>query len=492
MKQQSKRVGIWIRVSTDMQVKDDSPEHHEQRARMYAQAKGWDVVAVYRLDAISGKTVREQPEAKRMMKDIKDGIISGLIFSKLARLARNTRELLDFADFFREHDADLISLAESIDTSTPAGRLFFTIIAAMAQWEEISAHVAASVPIRAQLGKSTGGAASFGYQRKGKEFVIDETEAPVRKLLYELFLKHQRKKRVAAELNARGYRTRNGSPFSDTTVGRLLRDPSAKGERRSNYSQSLGKGKKWQVKPASEWIIVSCPAIIPTELWDECNRILDEQEGKHRKPSRAVAHLLSGFVTCTCGKRMYVYHTSKLYECRPCKRRILVSDIDEIYQEYLKGYLTGIDSANYAGNTQEELATAETLYAATLAERRKLAKEMEKLVKLRLDEELDKAAFAEQYKPREARLASLDEQLLRLEGNIDFRRIQVLSADTVLSEAKVLYDRWADMPFEQKRAIVETITSQITIGTEDIHIELAYSPALSGKSQMAAVQKTGG
>lgn len=484
MNQQSKRVGIWIRVSTDIQVKDDSPEHHEQRARMYAQAKGWVVAEVYRLDAISGKTVRDQPEAKRMMQDVKDGTITGLIFSKLARLARNTKELLDFSDFFREQDADLISLAESIDTSTPAGRLFFTIIAAMAQWEreEISARVAASVPIRASLGKSTGGAASYGYKWEGKEFVIDQTEAPIRKLIYELFLTHQRKKRVAAELNAAGYRTRGGAPFSDTTVSRLLRDPSAKGHRRANYTKSLGKGKKWEVKPASEWVVVSCPAIVTEDLWNECNRILDEQEGKRRKPSRTVVHLLAGFVTCTCGKRMYVYHSSKVYECRPCKRRILVSDIDEIYHEYLKGYLTEINPSDYAGTTQADLQTAETLYTTTFAERTKLSKEMEKLLRLRMEDEIDKASFAAEYKPREARLAALDEQLPKLEADIDFRRIQALSADTVLSEAKALYDHWPEMSFEQKRAIVETITSRIEIGTEDIHIELAYSPTLSRKS----------
>src|SRR6266700_1205412 len=110
-----KSVGIWIRVSTEDQARGDSPEHHEQRARYYADAKSWKVVEVYHLEAVSGKSVITQPEAKRMLRDISSGRITGLVFSKLARLARNTKELLEIADIFQSHDADLISLQESID-----------------------------------------------------------------------------------------------------------------------------------------------------------------------------------------------------------------------------------------------------------------------------------------------------------------------------------------------------------------------------------------
>src|SRR5437762_12845779 len=126
-----KAVGIWIRVSTEDQAKGESPQHHEARAREYSKFNGWNVREVYDLAGVSGKTVMEQPEAKRMLADIKRGHITALIFSKLARLARNTKELLDFADFFRDHHADMISLQETIDTSTPSRRLFFTMIADM-------------------------------------------------------------------------------------------------------------------------------------------------------------------------------------------------------------------------------------------------------------------------------------------------------------------------------------------------------------------------
>lgn len=52
-----KSVGVWIRVSTEDQAKGESPEHHEKRARYYAESKGWEVKEIYHIEAMSGKTV---------------------------------------------------------------------------------------------------------------------------------------------------------------------------------------------------------------------------------------------------------------------------------------------------------------------------------------------------------------------------------------------------------------------------------------------------
>jgi site-specific DNA recombinase len=476
----NKQVGIWIRVSTDFQVRDESPEIHEERARYYAKAKGWDVVEVYRLDAVSGKTVMNHPEAVRMLKDIRSGHITGLVFSKLARLARSTKELLEFADIFRKEGADLISLAEQIDTSTPAGRLFFTMISAMAQWEreEISSRVAASIPVRARLGRRTGGAATFGYKWEDGTFQVDEKEAPVRKLLYDLYLQHRRKKAVARMLNDLGHRTRGGAKFNDTTIDRLLRDPTAKGIRIANYTKSNSTGGRVIIKPEEEWVVIDCPAIVEVDVWEKCNQILKDQAYTQRVVGRTPVYLLSGYVKCTCGQMMYARTSAKKYTCKPCNIRIAVSDLDEIYQEYLKGYLNDINPTVYFSEAENILKEKEQLLAMADKKRKGVKKKMDELVPLRLNDELSKEHFAELYKPLELQAMQLDTSIPELQADVDFRKIQIASSDVVLTEAKSLYEEWCTMPFEQKRSIIETITECITIDKEDITISLCYLPSL--------------
>ncbi len=471
-----KQVGIWIRVSTDLQVKDDSPEHHEQRARYYVQSRDWQVAEVYRLEAVSGKTVMNHPEAQRMLRDLRAGRITGLVFSKLARLARSTKELLEFAEIFRNEGADLVSLAEQIDTSTPAGRLFFTIVAAMAEWkrEEIASRVAASVPIRAKMGKPLGGQASFGYKWEDKELVIDEKEAPVRKLLYEIFLDCRRKKTTASRLNELGYRTRNGARFSDTTVDRLLRDTTAKGVRIANYTKSTGEGRKWVVKPEEEWILLPCPAIIDESLWEKCNAILEEQAAKRTKRGRRSEYLLAGLVKCECGVSMYVRSTAKKFTCSACKNSVRVKDVDDIYQQVVKAYLNDTNPELYMEDLQAQLKEQESLLGTTAKKRAQLRKKMDDLVPLRVSGDLDSEHFASIYQPLVAQVKQLDQSIPELEEAIEDLRTKLASTDNVLKEAKELYKEWSKMLFPQKRAIVESITEHITVRQETVVVGVSH------------------
>jgi site-specific DNA recombinase len=484
-----KHVGIWLRVSTEDQVRGESPETHERRARLYAESKGWHVVTVYRLDAVSGKTVKEHPEAKRMLEDVRKGRITGLIFSKLARLARNTKELLDFADSFREHDADLISLAESIDTSTPAGRLFFTIIAAMGQWEreEIASRVAASVPIRAQMGRPMGGKASYGYQWKDKKLVVNPEEVPIRKLVFDLFLELRRKKAVARTLNERGYRTRENAPWSDTTVDRLIRDPTAKGKHRVNYSTLTTPGKngkrRWTLKDESEWVYHDVEPIVSAEVWEQCNAILDGQREKAKRPGRLPQFLFTGLVHCGCGSRMYAASKSPKYRCAKCSTNIPVEDLDRIYHDEIKSFLFSPERiAEHIEKADETIREKAELLSRTEAERTKVQGDIDKLHDLYTAGEIDKPGFGSRYRPLAARLRQLDDELPALQADLDAIRITELSREEILASAQSVHTVWPTYSLDEKRRIVEAITERITVSKDEVAIDLFSTAGPGDKS----------
>ena len=474
-----KRVGIWIRVSTEDQVKGESPEHHEKRARLYAEAKGWDVIEVYRLDALSGKTVKEYPETKRMLADVKRGHITGLIFSKLARLARNTKELLEFADYFREQEADLISLAESIDTSTPAGRLLYTMISALAEWEraEIAERVKVSVPIRAKMGKPLGGQAPFGYAWTEGKLTVDQNEAPVRKLIYELFQDVGKVKAVARILTERGYRTRSGTAFSGTTVRRLLLDPTAKGLRRANYTTSTDNSGAWTMKPESEWVHHEVEPIVSEELWALCNGVLERRRLSEKKPARTTRHLFAGIVHCHCGKKMYVPSNTLKYVCQGCRTKIPTDDLEAIFAEELKRFFFSpeeIRAELMASN--ETIREKEGLLHSQRGEAKKVQTAIDRLYDLYQSNGIDKKGFAERYQPLLARKEQCDAELPALEAEIDVLRINLISHEEIVSEAQDLYSRWGTLSLPERRRIVETITERIVVGDGEVEITLFYAP----------------
>ena len=480
-----KRVGIWIRVSTDMQVERDSPEHHEMRARLYAEHKGWEIAKMYRLDAMSGKAVMEYPETKQMLQDIKSKHITGLIFSDLSRVARNTRELLELADLFEDNNADLVSLAESIDTSTPIGRFTYTLMGALGELErkQTAARVAASVPIRAKMNKPLGGQSQYGYKWVNKELVIDETEAPIRRLMYELFIEHKRYGTVANELNKKGLRTRNGSLFTDTTIERLLTDPIAKGQRRANYTKSPAKNKQWVYKPKEEWVIVPCPAIVSEDIWNECNRIVESQANPRKKPAKKPVHLFTNLLYClTCNVKMYIPSNSKKYVCIKCRQsRIDGTDLEDIYYHHLKSFLlTQEHLTNYLSKADETIQSKTEQFKTLNQELKKVRENMDKLLDLHLSGELPKEGFGNKYNPLNEQAQQIAEGLPKLEAEIDFMKMQFLNSSHLQSEAQSLYDRWPQLNIEAKRAIAEQITDTITIGGDEIHIKFSYNPSLLG------------
>jgi site-specific DNA recombinase len=443
----SKRVGIWVRVSTEHQVEGESPERHEERARGYVTGKGWEIAEVYRLDAVSGKSVMGHPVTRRMLDDLRKGRIEALVFSKLARLARNTDE-------FEKFGADLVSLEECIDTSSPAGRVFFTMIAAMAQWEreEISSRLTASVPVRAKMGRSTGGLPVFGYHWVDGKLVPHPDEAPVRKLMYELYAEHRRKLTVVRLMNERGYRTRGGCEWTYASVGRLLKDPTAKGMRLANFTHKGGDGKK-RLKDQSEWISVPVEPIVPAELWDECNRILEEGRQAHgtfKRKGRKPKYLFSGFVFCgPCGNgvKMYPQTGTTKYRCYKCSNRIPMDDLEALFIEQLSGFLLDDQKiAAYLAQAGEAVVERKALLQTLSKERDQGEKKLEALVELFQGRAMSRDEFKRQTR-----------------------------------DGAKLVGQWFELSHSKRRELVENLLSRVVIDRSEVDFELRYLPGQSNK-----------
>lgn len=476
-------IGIWIRVSTEDQAQSDSPEHHLQRAKLYAQARNFDVREVYDLAGVSGKSVKEHPEAKRMLADVKRGHIRGLVFSKLARFARNTKELLEFADHFQQHNAVLVSLDESIDTGTPAGRLFYTIIAAMAQWEreEIGARVRSSIGIRAKMGKPISGACPFGFMWKDKKLVQNPTEAPIRREAYDLFLKLRRKGAVARELNRRGYRTRGGTEWLDSGVTRILEDTSAKGTYVHNRTKQTGNWRS-EPKPESEWGIVPVEPIVPETVWNEVNRIIEEQRKSTVRPGKRPKHIFAGKLRCKCGRAMYVLSNTPKYFCEACRTRIPIVDLEAIFLDQLKGFFANPERiTGYISKANQAVADKAQLLDANRAEIAKLKGQTARAYQLYLDQAIDSARFKELTAPTEERIRQLQDEALHLQADLDLSRVNGLSTEAVVTEALDLQKRWPTIETEEKRRIVESIIESIVVDKDANEIEITLSSVPSSE-----------
>ena len=474
----SKNVGIWIRVSTEDQAKGESPEHHEDRARSYAKSRGWEVKEVYDLAGQSGKAVMQHPEAKRMMKDIERGHITGLVFSKLARLSRNRRELEDFADFFNQHNADLISLSEAIDTSTAGGRMFFHLLGVFAQWEreEITERVNASVLTRAKLGKSINGSSPYGYRWQDRKLVLQPEEAAIRRKAYELFLQCRRKGQVAQQLNVAGYRTRGGSIWHDTSILRLLDESSAKGVYLFNTQRQTGNWRT-EPKPESEWGKVECEPIVSEALWNQVNQIIEEQLKSWKKPGKPTVHLFSGLAHCSCGNKMYVAANNPKYFCRKCCNKIPIVDLEGIVRDELKGFFGQPERiATHLKAANENLADKTALLEAHQRELQKVREEMKQTHRLFVEGHITGQGFGDFYKPAEVRLNQLVSELPKLEAEVDFLKVNKLSAADVLHEASSLHERWPSMPTPDKRKIVEALVEKIVVGDGEIDITFSHMP----------------
>lgn len=126
------RAAVYARVSTLNHGQDVGMQTRE--LRQFCEARGWQIAGEYLDEGISGAK-EKRPELDRLMADAHLRRFDAVIVWKFDRFARSVSHLLRALETFNALGVGFVSLSESLDTSTPAGKMVFTVLGAVAELE---------------------------------------------------------------------------------------------------------------------------------------------------------------------------------------------------------------------------------------------------------------------------------------------------------------------------------------------------------------------
>lgn len=222
-----KRACVYTRVSTDEQAKDGySIDEQERRCKAQIESKGWQYVKTFSDPGVSGmKDCKDRPGLSAMLSAIEADEIDAIVIYKLDRLSRKQRYTMELIeDVIMKHHIALVSLNETLDTTTPWGRAMIGILSSFNQMEceTITMRTTMGREAKAKKGGYAGGKPPIGYTVVDGNLVIVPEEAEIVRLVFKLRNDGMTLVGIADELNRRGYRTKKGNLFLHSAVQTIL------------------------------------------------------------------------------------------------------------------------------------------------------------------------------------------------------------------------------------------------------------------------------
>lgn len=314
MKQNSFKIGAYVRVSTEEQAEnpEGSIKNQELRLRDYVKLKNHDghfgeITEVYIDPGISAKDMN-RPSLQRLLNKIKAKEINLVLVTELSRLTRSTKDFSLLWEFMNEHDCKFLSLRDNFDSTTPAGEMIMFTLANFAQFErrQTGERIANSFLARSKRGLWNGGILPLGFDvdsEKPGHLKIIESEAEIVREVFKAFLKEETISRAAKSLNDRNIQLprkmrRGGSVrshvFKIDNTHNVLTNAAYIGVR------------KYKTKDGVQLTQAAWPAIVDELTFERVQRLLKANHSRRKPPSvTRFPYTLSGVLFCkTCGDRL--------------------------------------------------------------------------------------------------------------------------------------------------------------------------------------------
>ena len=511
MYREGKKCVIYVRVSTEMQVDGYSLDGQRNILKIYAEREGMIIIDTYEDAGKSGKSIEGRPAFQKMINDIENGLaIDYILVYKLSRFGRNTTDVLNSLELIQQYDVNLISVEDGIDSSQSSGKLLISLLSSVSEIERenIIEQTMNGRREKARQGEWNGGFAPYGYDLINGKLIINENEAEVIRMIFDLFANtNYGIDKICKELNHQGIKKvvrQNGTldRWSRTIVTKILDNPVYVGKiafGRRSKEKIKGTKNDYHMVPQKEYIVAEGKheAIISEELW---NKVQEKREETGRKIYQSIigqqrVHLLSGILKCPkCGGPMYankychkykngIYKERYYYYCANSKYergvecnstlKIFKPDIEPYLIELIKSLLNDND---FIKEVKDQI-TDKTDTKSLEKEKANYQKQLKIILenKKRLENDIDNMPLDMKHRDKmltdmNNRLYSLYDTIDKIEekiknvdikmASIEYGKVSLENVMLMLKEFHKLYELMTD---EEKKEAISGIVKEIHV-----------------------------
>ena len=450
-----KTAAIYIRVSTDAQFEEGySVEAQKEQLSAYCISKGIKDYEFYVDGGWSGSNI-ERPEIQRLIKDVKDDKISHVIVYKLDRLSRSQKDTLYLIeDVFNPHGVDFVSLNESMDTSTPMGKLMLGILSAFAQLERENIRLRTRMGMKERVKSGLwmgGGRIPFGYDYdKDKGVLIPNKDAEKVRQIYKLYIEGKAPQEIANLLGLK----------YDRLVYQIL-------TRKSNYGIIEYNGEEYQGQHEP---------IISKEIYDIAMRCMIDRQAVRANASE---YLLTGLVYCgKCGAKMryqkwgnkgcklvcYSQQKSKPYLIKDpdCdQEKIWADEVEDVVIKSIFEF-----ASNYKPSKTESLIQDNTI-SLLYEQQNNLNKKLKRLYNIYAEDGDDVLLDT---------INDLKKQIMLINKQIELDTQNSIITTRRKERAEILLtikELWSSISAPQKKSIIRKLVNRIEINDNNVHIDFS-------------------
>lgn len=471
MNEERKVAGIYIRVSTEDQVREGfSLGEQEEKLKQLCKYKDYKIYKVYKDAGISAKNMSGRPAFQQMLEDMRAGKINYIVAYKLDRVTRSVRDLEVLISELEEHHCYLVCDRDDVNTSSANGRFFVRMLTVLSQLEiEIVSERTKFGLTGAIKSGHIPGTCPLGYKRDTtKKMVIDETTKDVVIRIFNLYLQGKSYKTIANILNEE--KVLQPKKWDDSTIEKILNNKIYVGDYERFKRVAKEQGKEPVIYPNVVEPIITRAMFEDIQLQKEKNQ---------RAYCRDRVYIFMQKMKCPkCGKIMgskgtggkkkkYMY-----YHCSDCKMYLredlieeqvmpMIMDLIE-YDMTVKKYFYPILADKKEKNTDKLDKEINTL-----------RNQKSRIKEAYLKEIVDVEEFSKEYKAIDEKLEMLEQKRIEtIDLNKQSFSPQHLMADRDVEKEKLIrsnkfYDmlmaEWKNKDKEEKQEFISKFLESITV-----------------------------